>query len=274
VNKIADHWGTGDVFGRVTEAMKAASISLESATVEQMAPVDHLHARGFAATIELADVLPIREGQHIVDIGSGIGGPARYLAKRFKCKVSGVDITEPFVDAANKITALLNMQDLVDLRLGDGHKLPYADSTFDGGLTQHVTMNVEDRARFFSEAYRVLKPGAFFALTEHGLGPEGNPHYPCPWSDDGSGAFLVTPEQTVDFLADAGFVEIDVTETGDKYLAGYNRAIELAERGELPPFGMHILLGDNGPAKTRNSALNIAERRTRPIQVVCARPAA
>ena len=274
MNKIADHWGTGDVFGRVTEAMKAASISLESATVEQMAPVDHLHARGFAATIELADVLPIREGQHIVDIGSGIGGPARYLAKRFKCKVSGVDITEPFVDAANKITALLNMQDLVDLRLGDGHKLPYADSTFDGGLTQHVTMNVEDRARFFSEAYRVLKPGAFFALTEHGLGPEGNPHYPCPWSDDGSGAFLVTPEQTVDFLADAGFVEIDVTETGDKYLAGYNRAIELAERGELPPFGMHILLGDNGPAKTRNSALNIAERRTRPIQVVCAKPAA
>jgi SAM-dependent methyltransferase len=272
MNKIADHWGKGDVFGRIMEAMKAASIPPESATVDQMAPVDHLHARGFAATVELADALPIREGQHIVDIGCGIGGPARYLAERFDCRVSGVDITKPFVDAANKITALLGMQARVELQLGDGNNLPYGDLAFDGGYTQHVTMNIEDRAQFFSEAYRVLKPGAFFALTEHGLGPQGNPHYPCPWSDDGSGAFLVTPEETAGILADTGFVDIDVTETGEKYLAGYNRAIELAERGELPAFGMHILLGEDGLAKTRNSARNIGEQRTRPIQVICAKP--
>ena len=104
---ISDHWGTGDVYARIIEAMEAASISPDTVTVEQMAPVDHFHARGFPATIELGDTLPIQAGHHIVDIGCGIGGPARYLAERFGCRVSGVDITEPFAEAAKKLTAPL-----------------------------------------------------------------------------------------------------------------------------------------------------------------------
>ena len=107
---IADHWGQGDVYGRIVDAMRAAGMSPDSVTVEQLAPVDHLHARGFPATVELADRLPIREGQHLVDIGCGVGGPARYIAKRFGCKVSGVDITPAFVDAANRLSALVGMK--------------------------------------------------------------------------------------------------------------------------------------------------------------------
>jgi cyclopropane fatty-acyl-phospholipid synthase-like methyltransferase len=269
---VADHWGKGDVFGRVMEAMKAASISPDTVTVEQMAPVDHLHARGFHATIELADALPINEGDHLVDIGCGLGGPARYLAERFNCRVSGIDITAPFIDAANKITALLKMEQFVDFRLGDGQELPYADQIFDGGYTQHVTMNIADREKFFSEAFRVLKPGGYFALTEHGLGPNESPYYPCPWSDDGSGAFLVLPKETVSFLENTGFSEIDVLSTGNEYLAGYKKAMQLAARGELPAFGAHILLGENALAKTKNAARNIEEGRTSPIQVICRKP--
>jgi SAM-dependent methyltransferase len=269
---LADHWGRGDVYGLIMSAFNKMSKSLEGLTVEDLAPVDHFHARGFHATVELADRLPIKSDQHILDIGCGLGGPARYIAKRFHCTLSGIDITEPFVEAANKLTTLVRMEGQVKIRHGDGQRLPYPDSHFDGAYTQHVTMNVADRRKFFAEAYRVLKPGAFFALTEHGLGAKGNPHYPVPWSADGSVAYLVTPSETRAFLEETGFEDIVVEDTGAKYVAGYKVMIEKAERGALPPLGIHILMGETALQKMRNAARNIEEGRTHPIQLICRKP--
>ena len=266
---IAEHWGTADVYGLILSALKHASKPLEGLTVEDLAPVDHFHARGFPATVELADRLSIQAGQHILDIGCGLGGPARYMAKRFRCTVSGVDITKPFVEAGHKLTALVGMEAEVKIELGDGQHLPHADACFDGAYTQHVTMNVADRPGFFAEAYRVLKPGAFFALTEHGLGPKGDPHHPVPWSMDGGGAYLVTPSLTRALLQQAGFDDIVVEDTGAKYVAAYKVAIEKAEKGALPPLGVHILMGETALTKMRNAARNIEEGRTHPIQLVC-----
>jgi len=269
---IADHWGKGDLYSLIVSALNKMSKPLEGLTLEDLAPVDHFHARGFPATVELADRLPIKSGQRILDIGCGLGGPARYMATRFQCHVSGLDITAPFVEAANKLTALLGMQDKVQIELGDGHHLPYPNSEFDGAYTQHVTMSVADRPRFFAEAYRVLKPGAFFALTEHGLGPKGQPHYPAPWSEDGTGAYLVTPSETRAVLEKTGFEGIMVEDTGAKYAAGYRIALEKAEKGALPPLGIHILMGETALQKTRNTLRNIEEGRTHPFQLICRKP--
>jgi ubiquinone/menaquinone biosynthesis C-methylase UbiE len=269
---IADHWGKGDVYTLIMSALEKAGKSPVALTVEDLAPIDHFHARGFPATVDLADRLPIKPDHHILDIGCGIGGPARYIAARFQCRVSGIDITPAFVEAANRLTSLLGMENQVTIEQGDGQRLPYRDGVFDGAYTQHVTMNVADRTRFFGEAYRVLKPGAFFALTEHGLGPTGNPHFPVPWSMDGSGSFLASPSETRALLAAAGFEDVLAEDTGQKYLAAYKRAIELAARGALPPLGIHILLGETAPQKTRNAARNIEERRTHPVQVLCRKP--
>ena len=236
---IAAHWGSGDVYSLIVAALKKMAKPLDALTVEDLAPVDHFHARGFPATVELADRLPI---------------------------------TEPFVAAANKLTALLRMEDQVTIAHGDGQRLPYADIVFDGAYTQHVTMNVADRPGFFAEACRVLKPGAFFALTEHGLGTMGNPHYPVPWSGDGRGAYLVTPAETRAVLEGVGFEEIEVEDTGAKYVAGYRSRIEKAEKGLLPPLGPHILMGDTALQKTRNAARNIEEDRTHPILLICRKP--
>jgi ubiquinone/menaquinone biosynthesis C-methylase UbiE len=269
---ISDHWGKGDVYSRILDAMKLAGIDPKSVTIEQLAPMDHFHARGFPATVDLADALPISEGDRLVDIGCGLGGPARYLARRFQCHVEGIDITAPFVDAANKLSALVGMAGSVECRHGDGQKLPYGDEEFDGGYTQHVTMNVPDRNVFFGEAFRVLRPGAFFALTEHGLGEVGEPHHPVPWSEDGSGAYLMRPADTVAALRNTGFRSIEVTDTSEKYLEGYKAAIERTEKSEAPVFGTHILLGKLASQIVRNAARNIEERRTHPVQIVCYKP--
>jgi SAM-dependent methyltransferase len=271
-SSIATHWAAGDVYAIIVDALQKAGKDLGNLKVDDLSAVDHFHARGLPATIELADALAIRPQDHLVDIGCGIGGPARYLAQRFGCRISGVDITPPYVEAGNKLTALVRMQQQVRIELGDGQRLPYADAQFDGGYAQHVTMNVPDRAKFYDEAFRVLKPGAFFALTEHGLGPNGSPYHPVPWSSDGSGEYLVTPEATRALLRAAGFTAIEMKDTGPKYLAGYRKAIEREQQGQMPILGVHLLLGELAAEKTRNAARNIDEGRTHPIQVICRRP--
>jgi SAM-dependent methyltransferase len=218
---------------------------------------------------ELADRLPIEAGQHILDIGCGLGGSARYIAGRFQCRVSGLDVTPPFVEAANKVSALAGMEDRVTVRHGDGQRMPYADGLFDGAYAQHVTMHVADRRKFFAEAFRVLRSGAFFALTEHGLGPKRDPRHPLPWSEDGSGAYLVTPCETRALLEAAGFGDIFLEYTGASYVAGYKAAIEKAENGSLPAPGVDLLLGETALQQTRNAARNIEEGRIAPIQLLC-----
>lgn len=271
-NALAEHWAKGDTLALILSALEKAGKSPDGLTVDDLAPVDHFHARGFPATVELADQLPVQASDHILDIGCGLGGPARYFATRFGCRVSGIDITPSFVEAANKLTALIGCEDQVTIQQGDGQHLPFADRVFDGAYAQHVTMNISDRGGFFAEVYRVLKPGAFFALTEHGLGSTGEPHHPVPWSEDGSGAYLVSPSQTRTLLETAGFERIEMENTGPKYLAAYNKVMELAARGALPPLGTHILLGENAREKTRNAARNIEEGRTHPVEVICRKP--
>ena len=269
---ISGFWAKGNTLGRILDALNRAGLSLDNLSILDLAPVDHFHARGRPATVDLADRLPIEHGQHVLDIGCAVGGPARYMAERFGCQVSGIDITPGFIEAAEELNRLTGMVDRVDFQVGDGATLPYADSLFDGAYTQHVTMNVADRAAFFAEAIRVIKPGGFFALSEHGLGPEGDPIYPLPWSDEPATSFLKTRAETEALLSGAGFERIETLDTGPKYVAGYKAMLAKIEAEGPPILGLHVVGGDDIAVRAANSTRSIEEGRTFPIEVVCAKP--
>jgi SAM-dependent methyltransferase len=257
-----------DLYDAIVEALRASGKPLDALAVEDLAPVDHFHARGLPATVELADRIEVGAGDLLVDIGCGLGGPARYMAKRFGCRVMGVDLTERFVAAGNRLSELLGLRTQVGLQVGDALALPYADGAFDAGYSQHVTMNIRDRRRFWAEAARVLKPGAPFALTEHGQGEGGPPHFPVPWSGDGTGSHLVAPEETGRIPAEAGFEAIRIEDVGEKYVAGYRKGQQRTAAGE-PALGIHLLLGPGARERSANAMRNIEERRTRPFQLFC-----
>lgn len=187
-------------------------------TAAQLAPLDQFHARGLGGTKDLAEMAGIDGSMRVLDAGSGLGGPARYLAETFGCQVVGVDLTPSFVRLAEYLTARTGLSERVRYEVGDLAALPFADGEFDVVWTQHVVMNIPERARVYREFHRVLRPGGKLAFFDI-YAPAEKPvlTYPVPWAQTAEESFLLTEVETVEALRDAGFVTgvwRDVTESG------------------------------------------------------------
>ena len=266
---IENFWTRGDIFSRVHQAMSETGLINKKLEIEELFPIDQYHARGIAATVDLGKRMPISKNQKIIDIGCGLGGPARYYAKEFKCFITGIDITPSFIEIGNEFNKLTSMSDNVELLVGNGEVLDFDNETFDGAYSQHVTMNISNREKFFSEAFRVLKKDSFFAFTEHGLGPEGNPIFPLPWANSLEMSFLLPPQKTISILKDIGFSDIKIIETAEKYISGYEKLIKLKSENKKPVLGIHVIGGDTMNERSRNSMQSIKENRTLPFEIVC-----
>ena len=266
---IENFWTRGDIFSRVHQAMSDAGLINKKLNIEDLFPIDQYHARGIAATVDLGKRMPIKKNQRILDIGCGLGGPARYYANEYECIITGIDITPSFIEIGNEFNKITSMSNKVELKIGNGEILDFENETFDGAYSQHVTMNISNREKFFTEAFRVLKKDGFFAFTEHGLGQEGDPIFPLPWADSSEMSFLLTPQKTISILKDTGFSDIKIIETADKYISGYEKLIKLKTENKNPVLGIHVIGGDSMNERSTNSMKSIKENRTLPFEIVC-----
>jgi len=204
LDHVRDHYRAMGLTERLKAALAVFGPEDQRLTPEQLATLDQFHTRGLAATVELAKLAGITADSSVLDVGSGVGGPARFLAATYGCRVAGVDLSEPFVEAAQYLTERTGQGDLASFQAGSALALPFAGGRFDTVLLQHVAMNIEDRAKLYGEIHRVLRPGGRFATYDIVL-KDGEVEYPVPWAKTPATSFLQTATATREAIEAAGF---------------------------------------------------------------------
>lgn len=234
---------------------------------------EDLHTGTERENERLAAGADLRPGQEVIEVGCGIGGPARYLATTFGCRVTGIDLTADFIDAARLLTEKMGLRDLVDFECADATRLPFDDATFDVVWSQNVTMNIEDREGLYAGIHRVLRPGGVFSMTELCQGPNGAPDYPLPWARDPSYNFLVTPQRTRALLEGAGFRITEWRETAESREAG-DRARAVGKPPDPAtdsPLTIEVTRGEDYSLRRANSSKGVIEGRLVNILLVAER---
>lgn len=268
---IQAHYGRSELAEVIFTALEQAGIDVRQLSLEALAPIDEFHIRGRAATLELAQAAGLRSTMHVLDIGSGIGGTSRCLAKEFGCRVTGIDLTDEYCQVAAMLTAKVGLDGLIDYRQGDATNLPFEDNAFDVVWTEHVAMNIPDKRRFYGEMYRVLKPGGTLAIYDVLAGAAGPVLFPVPWARTPETSFLVSPEELRQLLGDAGFTVSDWQDTTAEARVWFVNLAERIRRDGFPVLGFHLLMGHDFRAMAQNQGRNLEEGRISLGQVVAAK---
>jgi len=232
-------------------------VDTNALTPDILAPIDQFHTRGLEATLAQAALAAPRADMHVLDIGCGIGGPARWLAAHYGCRVTGIDLTEEFIAVARMLTERCRLADRVEFRQGSALELPFADATFDLAWCQNVTMNIADKARLYREIRRVLKPGARFTSTDMAAGSAGAPHFPLPWAREPSISFLVPEAEMRRLIEAAGFRIVEWRNSSTAAVATQTATFQ-ARTGRL---GVTLVAGDDFPERSANATRSVAEGR-------------
>jgi len=265
---IQTHYTRADLGDVILAALENAGKDLTRLTPEDLAPIDQFHIRGRMATLELARAAGLHAAMHVLDVGSGVGGTSRCLAKAFGCRVTGIDLTDEYCQAAAMLTARTGLAHLVDYRQGDATRLPFDDQAFDAVWTEHVAMNIPDKARLYREMHRVLKPGGTLAVYDVLAGPSGPVLFPVPWARTPDTSFLASPEELRRLLEEAGFTVADWSDTTEAARAWFLALAEKIRREGFPPLGFHLLLGPDFKAMAQNQGRNLEEGRIVLAQIV------
>ena len=274
IKHIHNYYSPNDLYNKIIDGLNKLGKDLSKVTLDDLQPVDEFHIRGDSATKELIKLAEFTPDMHILDVGCGIGGSTRRLSHETGCRVTGIDLSNEYIDTAERLTQLLTFQEEIAFQACSALELPFDDGAFDGVWSLQMNMNVEDKLAWLKESYRVLKPGGRAVLYEV-CGNINSPlYFPVPWAQDSSMSFLVQPELFRDTITSAGFdIEVwnDKTDLAQKAFANVEEPV-----GEpnLPVLGVYLLVGNDIQTKAYNLHRNLDERRVSLIETVAVKPKA
>lgn len=266
---VAQHYSQAGLESRILQALSMMGADPEHLDADQLAPVDEFHVGSRAATVELAEQLDLRPGLRVLDLGSGLGGAARYLARRYGVEVTGIDLTEDYVQVARSLTARVGLAGVVRFLQGSATDLPFTDGSFDRAYLLHVGMNIADKAALFAEVRRVLAPGSVFGVYDVMRAGPGAITYPVPWAAAPDTSHLAGPDAYRDLLGDAGLTvqaERDRREFGIDFFR--TMRAQIAENGP-PALGLHLVMGPDAPTKIANLVDGLQRGVLSPREMIC-----
>jgi ubiquinone/menaquinone biosynthesis C-methylase UbiE len=268
--KVSTHYGSGgNLAAKIADGLQSAGKNLRNLKTVDLSAIDEFHFRGRKATLELAEQMNLSKSAYVLDIGSGLGGPARTLAEEYGCRVIGIDLTSVFCEVAGIMSNWVSLAERTGFQQGDATNPPFPDNQFDAAMTIHVAMNIAAKDKMYEQARRVLKPGGVFAVYDILQGEGGEAFYPAPWAQDPSISHLATPEEMKKLLSDAGFRILNVHDSTDESLGWLEaRTSSLAQSG-TSPITTQVLFGDIFPEMIGNQTRGLRERRIRTVSYIC-----
>jgi len=258
---IKEHYGRGKILDSILNALSKSGKDLSRLKPTDLAPVDEFHIRGRQATVELANLADLAQGCRVLDVGCGLGGSARYLAGECQCRVTGIDLTQEYVDIANTLSGLVGLGKRADFVQGDALNLPFEDGFFDVVWTEHAQMNIAAKHQFYGEIARVLRPGGQFLFHDICGGKNGVFHYPVPWAEDESINFLISPDELKEILMESDFKIGDWMDKSRESLDWFVETHRKLQKSGAAPLGFHLLMGDKAAEKFENQIKNLRENK-------------
>mgnify|MGYP005988952755 CR=1 FL=1 len=268
MDNIYNYYSPNNLYNKIISGLNRLDKDLSKLTLDDLQPVDEFHIRGDIATQELIELAQFTPDMHILDVGCGVGGSTRRLSSETGCNVTGVDLSDEYIDVANRLTQLLQMQEKVKFTAASALELPFDDNTFDGTWSIQMNMNVEDKLGWLKELYRVLKPGGRAVLYEVFENKNAPIYFPVPWAQDSSMSYLISPESYQQIITSLGF-EIEVwNDKTNLAQQAFARMKEPNGDARLPALGLHMLIGDDFKTKSYNMRRNLDDERISLIETL------
>lgn len=249
---VADYWGSsGTASPKHLIADALRKIGKDPARLRigdgaALSSIDEFHCLGAEATDDLARLTGLGRGARVLDIGCGLGGPARRLVSVYGCNVVCLDITKPFLEVASEVTSAMGLNHHIQFVHADACQYAPNNQMFDAAWMQVAAANIDDRLSLYRNIHRLLRDGGQFGIFDIFQTFGAKLRYPVPWSDDGSTSALCSEVETVALLSAAGFrcvLHQDVSQRAIGWF--YNQWVEAFIEGcrvKHPNIGFSVLL--------------------------------